>query len=545
MSGRAISLQAVKNDAPVWLLYLASSAWAISPVLGAPAQRVIGWVGDNVQYLYMLGWVAKALRIGANPFIDPHLNYPSTLQLASTDAPFLGFFIFAPLTWLTNEVFTYNLLLFLSFFLSGLFTYLWIKRVTSSRFAGFVAGLIFLLAPYRFAHSVGHINLVSTQFFPLFFWALDAALQSDRPAWRRLALLSLTTFLVGAMSMYYLVICLLCGCIYAISSHPNIRFLFSQGWKFFLSVLTGAVISALPYIFVWLNDGFQPTDLEMARNGSAGLFNFIIPAYHHPLWGKLVLSLNPVINWVEFTLYVGLVALVLVLQAIVWRGSPYRLQMKVWLVTLFFAFVMALGTDLHLFEGRALMPEHPIWLPAFYLSHIPLVGIMRIWSRFGILVSFFVALLAGLGAARLEQRFASGSNPIVRFLWQPLLIGLIVLDFLPGGIYSVDIKPRSIDQWLAAQPGDFSFGYIPNVHANQVLAMYASLDNEKRMADFPERTSLTALRNFGLRYIIIQSSVYDGQKSPSIQTIEAALAAIPRLQKVAVVDEYLIYEFIR
>ena len=94
--------------------------------------------------------------------------------------------------------------------------------------------------------------------------------------------------------------------------------------------------------------------------------------------------------------------------------------------------------------------------------------------------------------------------------------------------------------------------------------MYASLNHEKEMPaflrfppaksytryqhlweDFPERASLIALRRFGLRYIIIESHYYDGQAHPSIQTIESALAEVPRLKKVAVIDEFIIYEFER
>jgi hypothetical protein len=170
MSYKTILRKALNSDATVWIFYLATSAWSVYPVLASPMRRVIGWAGDNIQYIYILGWVAKALRSGASPFIDPHINPPAGLQLATTDAPFISFIVFSPLTWITNEVLTYNLLLFLSYFLSGLFTYLWIKRLTGSRFAGVVSGLIFLLAPYRLAHGYGHLNLVSTQFIPLFFW---------------------------------------------------------------------------------------------------------------------------------------------------------------------------------------------------------------------------------------------------------------------------------------------------------------------------------------------------------------------------------------
>jgi hypothetical protein len=558
MSGKTILQKAFKSDAPVWLLFLSASAWAVYPVLASPMQRVVGWAGDNLQYMYMLGWVAKALRIGASPFIDPHLNPPAGLQLATTDAPFLSFFLFAPLTWLTNEAFTYNLLLFLSYFLSGLFTYLWIKRLTHSRFAGLVSGLIFLLLPYRLAHGYVHLNLVSTQFIPLFFWALDSALLPERPALRQLVLLALSTFLIGAMSQYYLVICLSCALIYALFSRPNLRYLLFQGWKFAVSALAGGLVSSLPYLPIWLDNGFKQTTIEFSRGGSAGLLNFFIPAHLHPLWGWLAWKADPSLNWVEFSIYIGLVALILALLAISWRNSPYRSNQRIWLATLLFAFVMALGTDLHLFAGQPLMAEHPIWLPAYFFSRLPLIGIMRVWARYAVLVSFFVALLAGIGIARLE------AHPGFRPIWKFLILALIVLDFMPGKLYSIEIQPRPIDQWIAAQPGDFSLAFIPNTAGNNYLAIYASLTHEKKLPaflrvpppkpydrfahlleNFPEPSSLVALRRLGFRYIILESAYYDGQEHLSLQSVESALSTIPRLNKVAAIDQFIIYEFIR
>ena len=558
MSGKTILQKAIKSDLLAGLFFLLISAWAVYPLFAGPLRRVIGWEGDNFQYMYMLGWVAKALRTGGSPFIDPHLNPPAGLQLASTDAPFISFIVFAPLTWLTNETLTYNLLLFLAYFLSGLFTYIWIKRLTGSRLAGVVSAMIFMLAPYRLAHSIGHINLVSTQFIPLFFWALDSALQTERPALRQLALLALATCLVGAMSQYYLVICLSCGIIYALLARPELRFLLFQGWKYALGALVGGLISSLPYIPVWLDGGFQETKIDWSRGGSTGLLNFFIPSYLHPLWGNLILRVNPVINWVEFSVYIGIVALGLAILALSWSASRYRSQIKAMSAALLFALVMSLGTDLHLIAGIPVMAEHPIWLPAYYLGQLPLFGLMRVWSRFAILVSFFIALLAGIGIARLETR------PGFRPLWKVLVLVLIVLDFLPGKLPSIELQPRPVDQWIAAQPGDFSLGYIPNTSANNYRAIYTSLVNEKKMPaflrfppmkaytryqhmlqDFPGPSSLQLLRHSGLRYIILQSSFFDGEAHPSIQSIESALAAAPRLNKVATIDEFVIYEFER
>jgi hypothetical protein len=383
-------------------------------------------------------------------------------------------------------------------------------------------------------------------------------LRLERPALRQLVLLALTIFLVGAMSQYYLVICLSCAIIYALLARPNLRFLLLQGWKFALSALAGGLLSTLPYISVWLKEGFQETKIIWLRGGSAGLLEFFIPAYLHPFWGGLALGKPANIFWVEYTFYIGTVAIILALLAISWRNSRYRSHIIVWLATLLFAFVMALGTDLHLFSGKPLMAENPIWLPAYYFSQLPLVGIMRAWLRYSIVVSFFVALLAGIGIARLE--YPAGLRP----LWKFLILALIVLDFLPGRLESIEVKPRPIDQWIAAQPGDFSLAFIPNTVSNNYLTEYASLTHEKKLPgylriptpkvysrfdhmleNFPEPASLLALRRLGLQYIILESAYYDGKEHPSIQSIESALAETPRLSKVAVIDEFIIYEFLR
>jgi len=108
----------------------------------------------------------------------------------------------APWTTLFGPVSGYNLIILFSHVLSGYFAYLWILRLTKSRLAGLIAGLSFLLAPFRIAHSYGHLQLVSTQFLPLFFWSLDNLLQAPVPRRRNLVLLALATFVVGFSSQY-------------------------------------------------------------------------------------------------------------------------------------------------------------------------------------------------------------------------------------------------------------------------------------------------------------------------------------------------------
>jgi hypothetical protein len=239
----------IARDGSALVLFCMAASAAMYPVMSSPSIRVIGWLGDNVQYIYMTGWVAEALRTFQSFLVDPHLNYPDVLLLPTTDAPFLSMIVAAPITWMSNPILAYNLIIFLSHVLSGYFAYLWIRRLTSSRFGGLVAGLLFLLSPYRIAHSYGHLQLVSTQFMPLFFWALDNALQGEKPRVREMAILGLATFLVGsAMSQYYLFICMMAGVVYTLCSINHTRYLVHYGWKLIATVAVGAVISAWPYL---------------------------------------------------------------------------------------------------------------------------------------------------------------------------------------------------------------------------------------------------------------------------------------------------------
>jgi hypothetical protein len=152
------------------------------PLLMAFDARILGWAGgDGVQYVYMTGRVAEALRIGQLPLTDPLLNYPGTLWLPATDAPFLSMVLAAPIVWLTTPVAGYNAILFVSALCSGYFTYLWLLRLTGSRFAGLIAGITFMLLPFRIVHSYGHLQLASTQALPLFFWCLDELLRRPPP----------------------------------------------------------------------------------------------------------------------------------------------------------------------------------------------------------------------------------------------------------------------------------------------------------------------------------------------------------------------------
>jgi hypothetical protein len=589
------------------MLALALAALALCwPLLGAPRTRIIGPpVGDNVQYVYMTGWVGQSLLLGQNPLVDPRLNYPGTLALATTDAPFLSMLLAAPFTWVLGPVFAYNLIIAASGWLSGYAAYLWVRSITGSRLGGLVAGLAFMLAPFRVAHAYGHLQLVSTQGLPLFFWALDAAARGEK---RRRLLpylgLAAATALVGAGAMYYLLIALVTGALYAlvvlasrssndrrpqtvdrrpqtetaqrISTIPTVggrersehavsglrpKELLATALGLVLAVGAGAVASALPYLEVWREGGFVPYALDEIRKRSANPLDFALPSILHPLWGAPLQAWMPGLQaeWIERTLYLGAVPLALAIVAL-WPGGLDRRRWLPWIASALLGLLLALGTDLH-WGNQPLSQDAPIWLPAYYLSQLPFASLLRVWTRFAIVPILFVALLAGVGAARLATRGRRAKARLAGFALAALPLALLVVDLAPGAIAAGVLRPRPVDLWLAEQRGDFAAAFLPQIDDGvNYVAMYGSLFHGKhlpaynhpahksadydRFRELADRFPVTAetFPRLGLRFLLLHRADYDGARFPEWVAVERALANSPTLRIIEEVDGYVVVE---
>jgi hypothetical protein len=551
----------LRRDALVLLLFALVSLVAMSPVLPVLRTHVLGPPGDNFQHAYLLGWVGQSFLLGESPFIDPRLNYPADLALPATDASFLGMALVAPVTWLLGPPTAYNLLTFLAHMLSGYFAYLWIVRLTGSRAGGLVAGLIFLLAPYRIIRSYGQLNLISTQMLPLFFWALDRALIPPRPREKDLWLLGGATLLLGGFSQYLLVMCLVTGAVYALLLLlPRPGYLLHSGWRLVFSVGVGGLISILPYFSLLSCGIFEPFSVGRTRLWSADPLNFVLPPVVHPLWGSLVEQVRPEEYWGEKTLYLGLVPMLLALVGMAtWGRVANRERRWVWLGVILAAVVFALGTDLWL-NNQPVQRDDPFWLPAYYLSHLPLLGSMRVWARFGIIAVLFVALLAGVGTAFLVQRAGARRGTYLLVL----LVALVVVDFLPPNVGASSPGPRPIDLWLAEQEGDFAVAFLPAEHdVANYQAMYGSLFHAKHLpafvhsrhmprtyeaymyvaVDFPDPDAVQQLRAMDLRYLILEQRLFTGWRTPTWEEVTTALEDSDNLRIVTEVDGFVVLEF--
>ena len=125
--------------------------------------------GDVYLFLWDLWWLKYSLFVlHTSPYFTPLLYKPVGANLATqTLSPLAGLFSI-PLQ-LVSLGFAYNVILFISFMLSGFFMYLLAEYLIKNRYAAFIAGLVFEFSPFHIAHAlVGHLNWSGIEFIPLF-----------------------------------------------------------------------------------------------------------------------------------------------------------------------------------------------------------------------------------------------------------------------------------------------------------------------------------------------------------------------------------------
>ncbi len=156
-----------------------------APVLVAPTSRLFGAeiVGRH-----------EAPFIVANQFENPRA--PGLYTQPVTD--YLG----AAIAWCTGDgIAALNLMTLATFPLAALFTYLLAYRLTGSRPASWLSGLLYAFAPFHLAQSAYHPHGAQTQWLPLYLLAVWLCL--ERAGAARLTLLTFSLGLVALSNYYY------------------------------------------------------------------------------------------------------------------------------------------------------------------------------------------------------------------------------------------------------------------------------------------------------------------------------------------------------
>lgn len=518
------------------------------PLVTRMGNSLVGLIGDNIYFVWMIGWFKEALFVQqVNPFNIWFLNYPEGWSLAYTEITQANLALALPFTFFGSEIFAYNAAMMLTFILSGFFMTLWVHHLTRRWDAALIAGTIYAFLPYHFAHfRIGHLNLSGTQWFPLFFWGLLDLIQAKSVRWRSILLTGFSLGLIALTSQYYFYMCAL------VTGFTVILIFFFRDrgqlknpafWK---NLIFSALVSlpmilfaVWPYVQLFGQGDMPDRNISIVRQYSASLTDFLLPSTDHFLLGEWVGKTFSRNLWIEGSLTIGFVALILLIIA--WRQRKAMRQeivLRFLFIGMLVAVVLAMGTDLHWNEQSVEIPLQgllaekigrdslPIPLPGtVFFYGLPFFAKLRALMRFGIFALVFSSAAAGIGASwLLQKRQAWGQLGLT-----VLLLGLVYFEFYPGIYQQFDqVKEREADQWLLAQQDMGALMQFPFELLEDQEHIYYQLIHKKPfvggffnafppiqyreirpvMEQFPHGESLTLTESLGVRYVFVDQSYY-------------------------------------
>jgi len=510
-----------------WEMATAAAAYAglavifTWPVALSLDRSVAGFEGrDSFQHIWLLWWFREALLSQRQAVAQVDVLYfpqgatHSVLWMHPL-TPLLGL----PLTVFFGPRLTYNLVLLISFVLTGTVGYLLTRLLVRQRWVAFVGGLIIAFAPHRLGHALaGHLLLVVDFALPLYVLALWLWLK--RPSRQLSALYTVSLVLVllshpNFVGYFVLIVTPILLVSYWLRGGRISR----QRWS---QLLLAWLIAGLAYLpFAWpalmeLAGGrlayLQPGDVG---EHSADLLSFVAPSPFHPLWKGnpprlITLVLDGARAMEEGFNYVGLVALIL--AAIAALRMPA--QAAPWVVIAGLAALLSLGPALKLAGHTTL-----ITMPYAWVGQLPFFSWSRTPGRLMSTAMLAIGVLAALGSARVM-----GWRRGRRFQWVlgVALAGLIVFEYLPGWPFPIDSQSISPYYYQLAQvPAEGGLLDMPvsgSRRASNYAMFYQTVHHRPLVGGYIERDppGTEELRLFADRLL-----------SPSSFSVEAFMAPTP------------------
>lgn len=379
---------------PVSVLYLAVTLLLTLPVALTMGSRLCGDVGDNYAFLWWLEWFSRAVAdLHVSPLHSDRIHHPLGASFLLNPTTLANAIPAAFLRRFLPVVPTYNLLVLASFWVSAVGMYLLALDLTSSRRAAFLGGFLFAFCPFRFAHALGHLTTLSTQWLPFFVLYLVRALRT--PA--RKNILAASLFLaLNALSCWYLLVdcCLFAGFAAVYFSLPWDRKESGRVLRTILAVLlVGTAAVAPPIVALAVEKVREGYGAGHAPNRyPADALAFFVPPFcsswgmlFYPIWSRF--RAGPL----EGATFIGYSVLLLLLRA--GRKIP-RPAARFWGLAFAFFLVCSLGPFLNV-AGRVL----PIPLPYLALDRLlPFFSLGGVPARIHIVSTLCLAVLCAYAA---------------------------------------------------------------------------------------------------------------------------------------------------
>ncbi|MFQ6099792.1 MAG: hypothetical protein ACE5OS_00955 [Anaerolineae bacterium] len=463
-------------------------------------------------------WTKTALREGLDLYHTDMLFYPLGVSLVYHSFSHVNTAIALLLEPLVGPIGAHNVTVLLAYLLSGLGMYALARHVTGSPSAGLVAGLIFAFSTYHIDQS-SHLIALTTQWIPLWILFVIRLFRGKCP-FRHGLLAALFLALTALSSWHLLLFSLLWLGFYLLYLLVWERERIRWATLCLMGVVTLIVIG--PFLFPLLRGlpssqgGVQDEALVPYRGeNDIDVLTFFVPSRLHPLLGPLVTPLHRRIGRRQVFLGYATLALAL-LGAVVTVARRRSKAGPVWfwaLSTLVF-FSMSLGAYVRFNGVLSRRPLQP-WL-------LPLAKFVRDPTRFTVMTTLGLAVLAALGVAWLVQRACPSARP-----WIVVgLSGLVLFEFLPWPFPTTPVNVPQFYEQLRQDPDTFALADVPvrQLELRRLSMFYQTVHQKPIVGGIVARTPPGAYA-FIDRHPILSAFTGGDQESPG-DDVSRHLAAL-------------------
>ncbi|HVA82614.1 MAG TPA: hypothetical protein VNF06_00420, partial [Candidatus Aquilonibacter sp.] len=428
------------SNVPILLLFLAISLVVFWPLAVNSATTTVNGAGDLYQNLWNLWWVNYATyTLHTSIYFTPLLYYPVGASLVTqTLSPITAYLSFP--FQAVSLVFSYNIMLFLAFMLSGFFMFLLADYLVKNKYAAIIAGLIFAFAPMHMAQALsGHLNWTNVEFLPLFILFFLKMINEKKVLYSLGAAVSFVFLLFmgdpeqGIITVVLVFFMLL---VYLIRANLRSEILNRQFGIALGSMIVLILVIGSPFLLQ-----IAPAITNGQLSQAAGALNDV---NHNMLWSMPVISFfapsmyNNLFTWLsnsyvsiysvdptERVAYLGYVAFVLALIGIWHDYKKQKLaNTLVWVVAAIIFGWLSLGPYVQLGNLQT------SGIPGIYLIYaaIPFFNIIREPARFDLILTLALAILAAYGFHSLmEGRRAKNTHTLKNEQYLAAILSILIL----------------------------------------------------------------------------------------------------------------------
>jgi hypothetical protein len=293
-------------------VYLVVAVLYAFPVLQHHHDRITNDPYDPILNTSILWWNATTIPLTEEWWNPPH--YYPTAGVAGFTENLLGVSVMAsPIFWLTNNALSaYNLSFFLTFPLSAFTVYLLAFALTRRHDAAFLAGLSWGFTPYRTA-ELGHLQMLSVQWFPLCLLGLHRFLETRRARW---LVLFVVAWILQALANGYFIFfgAVIIGLWVAYFCTT------SATWRAMPAIAVACVLANVPLLPIMLRY-HAIHEFEGLRRGMHEALAFSSPPGGFISVSQLVVFWHQFLPESEDNLFPGVTALIVVLVGIWYRAK--------------------------------------------------------------------------------------------------------------------------------------------------------------------------------------------------------------------------------